>query len=371
MLAALRAGNLPERYPEFAHRDRHLRPPGPAAGQCEHAGFASDRGTVYHAAPGHRHATRIMKFIIGATHIDFMGKRTLMVILLASLIAISLGSLATRWLNLGLDFTGGTLIEVAYGNPVELEGVRRQLQQAGFGDTVVQHLGSARDVMVRLAPHGSETSASLSNRVLETLQKHTKDKVEMRRVEFVGPQVGNELTEQGGLAMLFALIGILIYVTLRFEWRFALGAVLATVHDTIFTLGFFSVLGIEFDLTVMAAVLAVIGYSLNDTIVVFDRIRENFRTMRSASVIEVMNSAINQTLSRTIMTSLTTLLVVVALFLFGGQVVHGFALALIVGIVIGTLSSIYVASPLALWLGVTRQDLMPVKKDTAQADQRP
>jgi len=230
----------------------------------------------------------------------------------------------------------------------------------------VQHYGSPRDVMVRLAPRAGEDSAELSTEVLAALQQGSSDEVSMRRVEYVGAQIGEELTEQGGLAMLFAMIGILIYVALRFEWRFSLGAVLATVHDTIFTLGVFSLFQIEFDLTVMAAVLAVIGYSLNDTIVVFDRIRENFRLIRTGTVADVMNAAINQTLSRTIMTSGTTLLVVLALYYFGGQVVHGFALALIVGILIGTVSSIYVASPLALWLGVTRANLAPVKKPGAE-----
>jgi preprotein translocase subunit SecF len=300
-----------------------------------------------------------------------MGKRQLMALVLAALIVISLGSLFIRGLALGLDFTGGTLIEVGYAAPVDLGDVRDALTQSGFGSAVVQHYGSPREVMVRLAPRAGEDSAELSTRVLAALQQASADTVNMRRVEYVGAQVGDELTEQGGLAMLFALIGILIYVALRFEWRLSLGAVLATVHDTVFTLGFFSLFQIEFDLTVMAAVLAVIGYSLNDTIVVFDRIRENFRRIRTGTVAEVMNVSINQTLSRTIMTSGTTMLVVVALFIFGGQVVHGFALALIVGILIGTVSSIYVASPLALWLGVTRANLAPVKQPGVETDAGP
>ena len=279
-----------------------------------------------------------MEFFKTATHIDFMGKRWLVAAVLAALIATSLGSLFIRGLALGLDFTGGTLIEVSYAAPVDLSAVREALSEGGFGGAVVQHVGSPREVMVRLAPRAGENSAQLNTRVLGALQQASPDKVDMRRVEFVGSQVGDELTEQGGLAMLFALIGILIYVALRFEWRFSLGAVLATVHDAIFTLGFFSLFQIEFDLTVMAAVLAVIGYSLNDTIVVFDRIRENFRRIRTGTVADVMNVSINQTLSRTIMTALTTMLVVVALFIFGGQVVPGFALALIVGIVIGTMT---------------------------------
>ena len=312
-----------------------------------------------------------MEFFKTATHIDFMGKRWLVAAVLAVLIAISLGSLFIRGLALGLDFTGGTLIEVSYAAPVDLSAVREALSEGGFGGAVVQHVGSPREVMVRLAPRAGENSAQLNPRVLGALQQASTDKVDMRRVEFVGSQVGDELTEQGGLAMLVALIGILIYVALRFEWRFSLGAVLATVHDTIFTLGFFSLFQIEFDLTVMAAVLAVIGYSLNDTIVVFDRIRENFRRMRTGTVVDVMNVSINQTLSRTIMTSGTTLLVVLSLFLFGGQVIHGFALALIVGIVIGTVSSIYVASPLALWLGISRTTMAARKKPEEEAEGRP
>jgi preprotein translocase subunit SecF len=312
-----------------------------------------------------------MEFFRTDTHIDFMGKRRLMAVVLAALIATSLGAIVFRGLVLGLDFTGGTLIEVGYTVPVELNDIREQLSQGGFADAVVQHFGSPRDVMVRLAPRVDEDNAQLSNRVLAVLQESSSEPVEMRRAEHVGAQIGEELTEQGGLAMLFALIGILIYVALRFEWRFAVGAVLATVHDTIFTLGFFALFGIEFDLTVLAALLAVIGYSLNDTIVVFDRIRENFRRMRTGTVVDVMNVSINQTLSRTIMTSGTTLLVVLSLFLFGGQVIHGFALALIVGIVIGTVSSIYVASPLALWLGISRTTLAARKKPEEEAEGRP
>jgi preprotein translocase subunit SecF len=312
-----------------------------------------------------------MEFFKTDTHIDFMGKRRLMAVVLAALIAISLGSIIIRGLVLGLDFTGGTLIEVSYTAPVELADIREQLSAGGFGDAIVQHFGSPRDVMVRLAPREGEDNAQLSNRVLTVLQESSSDPVDMRRVEHVGAQIGEELTEQGGLAMLFALIGILIYVAIRFEWRFALGAVLATVHDTVFTLGFFALFGIEFDLTVLAALLAVIGYSLNDTIVVFDRIRENFRRMRTGTVADVMNASINQTLSRTIMTSGTTLLVVLSLFIFGGQVIHGFALALIVGIVIGTVSSIYVASPLALWLGISRTNMAAKKTPEEEAESSP
>lgn len=294
-----------------------------------------------------------------------------MAVVLALLIATSIASLAFRGLVLGLDLTGGVLMELGYAAPVDLGEVRASLVKAGYGEAVVQSYGSARDVMVRLAPRAGEDNEVLSAKVLDALRGQRRDEVSVRRVEFVGAQVGEELTEQGALAVLVALFGILIYVAMRFEWRFALGAVLATVHDTIFTLGFFSLFRVEFDLTVLAAVLAVIGYSLNDTIVVFDRIRENFRRMRTGTVADVMNAAINQTLSRTIMTSFTTLLVVIALYVVGGAVVHGFSLALIVGIVVGTVSSIYVASPLALWLGVSRADLIQEKRPAGESDGRP
>ena len=311
-----------------------------------------------------------MRILSGNTSIDFMGKRRLALVLSTVLILASLASLFTQGLKLGIDFTGGTLIEVGYAEPVDLAGVRKALAEAGFPDAQVQHFGSSRDVLIRIAPRESESSAELSSRLLRALQARGAE-LEMRRVEFVGPQVGEELTEKGGLAMLYALIGILIYVSLRFEYRFSLGSVAALVHDVVITLGVFSVTQMEFDLTVLAAILAVIGYSLNDTIVVFDRIRENFRKMRKGSPVEVMNRSINQTLSRTLMTSLTTLLVLIALFVFGGEVIHAFAFALIVGILVGTYSSIYVASTVALHLGVSKQDLMPVKKEGAEVDDRP
>ena len=312
-----------------------------------------------------------MELFKANTQIDFMGWRRVMAVVLALLIATSAASLALRGLALGLDLTGGVLIEMAYADPVDMADVRAKLKSAGYADAVVQSYGSPRDVMVRLAPRADEDNEVLSTKVLAALSGQQHEDVTVRRVEYVGAQVGEELTEQGALAVLVALLGILIYVAFRFEWRFALGAVLATVHDTIFTLGFFSLFQVEFDLTVLAAVLAVIGYSLNDTIVVFDRIRENFRRMRAGTVAEVMNAAINQTLSRTIMTSFTTLLVVIALYLFGGAVVRGFSLALIIGILIGTVSSIYVASPLALWLGVSRADLLPDKRTGDESDGRP
>lgn len=304
--------------------------------------------------------------------IDFMRLRKPMVILSVVLVLASILLLATRGLNFGLDFTGGTLIEVGYENPVDLAGVRETLRQGEFGDAVAQHFGTSRDVLVRLAPRADVSSADLSTRVLRVLQDGAAgQKVEVRRVEFVGPQVGDQLVEQGGLAMLYALLGIFIYVAFRFEWRFSAGAILATVHDVVLTLGLFSLLQVEFDLTVLAAVLAVIGYTVNDTVVVFDRIRENFRKLRKGTSMDVVNSSLTQTLSRTIMTSGTTLIVVVALFLLGGTLIHAFAIALIFGIVIGTYSSIYVASFAALALGVSRQDLVLPKKEGAEAGGQP
>jgi preprotein translocase subunit SecF len=226
-------------------------------------------------------------------------------------------------------------------------------------------------VIIRLPPEQEQSSAELSDRVFNALSKSSAGKVELRRVEFVGPQVGQELAEDGGLAVLYALIGILIYVWLRFEWRFSVGAIIATIHDTLVTVAVFSLFRIEFDLSVLAAVLAVIGYSLNDTIVIFDRIRENFRKVRKGSVLDVVNRSINETMSRTIITSGTTLVVVIALFLFGGQVIHGFALALIIGVLTGTYSSIYVATAAAVMLGVSRADLMPVTKEGERVDALP
>ncbi len=298
-----------------------------------------------------------------------MGARHIAMVLSLVFMVTAVGSLIVRGLNFGIDFTGGTLIEVGYSHAVDLQMVRQHLDEADFGDAQVQHFGTAKDVLVRIAPREGEDSASLSTGVLEALEK-TDSAVSMRRVEFVGPQVGEELTEQGGLAMLYALFGILIYVALRFEYRFAFGAIIAAAHDAVVTIGVFSLVQLEFDLTVLAAILAVIGYSLNDTIVVFDRIRENFRKMRKNTPIEVMNSSINQTLARTLMTSLTTLLVLGALFVFGGEVIHSFSIALITGVIVGTYSSIYVASSVALTLGVSKQDLAKIKKESV-ADEQP
>ncbi len=300
--------------------------------------------------------------------IDFLGRRKAAALVSAALIVLALGSMAVRGLNLGLDFTGGTLVEVGYPETAELATVRASLAAGGFPDASVQHFGTSRDVLIRLAPRGEMSSADLSTEVLNVLRTAQSGEIELRRVEFVGPQVGEELREDGGLAALAALILILIYVAVRFEWRFAVGAVAALAHDVIITVGVFSLFQLPFDLPVLAAVLAVIGYSLNDTIVVFDRIRENFRKLRKGSPLEITNRSLNQTLSRTIMTSGTTLLVLIALFVLGGEIIHGFAFALIIGVVIGTYSTLYVASPITLALGISKADLMPPKKESADGD---
>lgn len=299
---------------------------------------------------------------------DFMGKRSLALVLSGMLIVSSLGSLIVQGLNLGLDFSGGTLVEVGYPAPVELTKVRTLLVQSGFKNAAVQHFGTTREILIRLPPDPGLNTVALSDKVLAILRSEPGAEPQLRRVEFVGPQVGEDLTEKGGLAVLFSLIGILIYVAWRFEYRFAAGAVLALVHDVIITLGFFSLTRLEFDLSVLAAVLAIIGYSLNDTIVVFDRIRENFRRLRRSNPLEVINVSINQTLSRTLLTSGTTLLVVFALALFGGEIIHNFSLALIVGIVVGTYSSIYVASALLVLLKVKREDLLLPERETVDFD---
>lgn len=295
---------------------------------------------------------------------DFMSKRKFALLVSLILVLISISSLATRGLSFGIDFTGGTLIEVGYNESIDLSEVRGILTDVGYGGAIAQHFGTSKDVLIRVPPSEGMSNADLSSEVLEALHAAAgPDEVEMRRVEFVGPQVGEELTEDGGLAMIYALFGILIYITLRFEKRFAVGSVVALVHDVVITLGIFSLLQLEFDLTTLAAILAVIGYSLNDTIVVFDRIRENFRKMRKGTPVGIVNRSINQMLSRTLVTSFTTLFVLAALFFLGGEIIHSFATALIIGIVVGTYSSVYIASATALALGISKQDLMPIKKE--------
>jgi len=284
-------------------------------------------------------------------------------ILSGVLMLLSLFSLFTFKLNVGIDFTGGSIVEVGYQQAVELEPIRNALENQGFGDAIVQHFGSASEVLIRLVPDAEKDKAELSSEIIGLLQAANDSAIDVRRVDFVGPQVGEELTEDGGLAVLYALIAILIYVAFRFEYRFSFGAVAALVHDVLITLGIFSVLQLDFDLSVLAAILAVIGYSLNDTIVVFDRVRENFRKIRKKTSLEVVNISINQTISRTLMTSFTTLLVLLSLFFLGGEVIHAFAMALIIGVLIGTYSSIYIATTTALQLGISRSDLLLPDKE--------
>ena len=303
-----------------------------------------------------------MKIFKKTPSFDFMSKRKIALAFSTILIIASVASLAMKGLNFGLDFTGGTLIEVGYKQSADLNKIRNRLSTSGFGDAVVQNFGSSKDVLVRLAPREETSSQSLGDKILSALKEDDADVV-MRRQEFVGPQVGDELRDDGGLAMIIALAFILIYVMARFEYRFALGSIAALIHDVIITMGVFAFFQFDFNLTVLAAVLAVIGYSLNVTIVVFDRIRENFRVMRKQEPGAIVNTSLNQTLSRTMMTSITTLIVVLAMFFLGGELIHGFAIALIIGILVGTYSSIYVASSMVITLKITAESMMPVKKE--------
>lgn len=303
-----------------------------------------------------------MQLFAKTTEINFLGQRKAAAVLSIVLLVVSLISFGSRGLNLGIDFTGGVLMEVGYGGPADLPDIRRRLASGGFEDALVQNFGTASDVMIRVLPEDGVESGKVGETIMNLLAEGGR-KLDLRRVEFVGPQVGEELTERGGLAMLFAMIMILIYIVVRFQWKFAVGSVAALVHDVILTLGVFSVFQIPFDLSVLAAILAVIGYSLNDTIVVFDRIRENFRLIRREGSESIMNASINQMLGRTIITSLTTMLVLLALFILGGAAVRSFSIALIIGIVIGTYSSVFIASASALALKVTPTDLLPPKVD--------
>tara|TARA_B110000902_G_scaffold38504_1_gene40938 strand:+ start:518 stop:1432 length:915 start_codon:yes stop_codon:yes gene_type:complete len=285
---------------------------------------------------------------------NFMGLRKYAVIFSSLLLAVSVWSLYSQGLVLGLDFSGGTQIEVGYEQPADVSALRQQLATAGFENPVVVHFGSETDVLIRLQ---GEPDQALSEKVLAVLES-SGDQLELRRVDFVGPQIGDELREDGGLGMLTALAVVMLYVAIRFQLKFSIGAVLALVHDVIITLGIFSLARLEFDLTVLAAVLAVVGYSLNDTIVVSDRIRENFRKIRQASPVEVINESLSQTLWRTINTSVTTMLVLSALFFIGGELIHNFAIALMIGVGIGTYSSMYVAASIMLTLNLDREDLL-------------
>lgn len=291
------------------------------------------------------------------SNVDFMGARKWTAALSILVFVISIGGLIHNGLKWGLDFTGGTQIVVAYENAADLSKIRDDLSKAGFKEAQVLSYGTSKDVQISIAPRDNLDQAKLVDKVMAVLPGATK-----QQADFIGPQVGQELATKGALAIIVSLLATMIYIAMRFEYRFAVSSAVALIHDPVLILGIFAIFGIEFDLKALAALLAVIGYSLNDTIVVFDRVRENFIKIRRAGVVEVMNISINQTLSRTIMTSALTLVVVVALFLYGGETIRGFALALIIGIVIGTYSSIYVAGALAVSLGLDRKDLMPVKR---------
>jgi len=308
--------------------------------------------------------------------IDFMKWRTPTTVFSAVLLLVSLGSLIMNGMQFGMDFTGGTQIQVSYSEPQDLEEIRGIISEIGFQNSEVVNFRTDRDVQIRIQDTASadvdqREAAQATDIVLEALSANTTAEIEVLGTGFIGSQVGEELREQGGLGMLVALIMIMIYISIRFQFKFAVGAVAALAHDVIITLGFFSLLQIDFDLTVMAAVLAVIGYSLNDTIVVSDRIRENFRLLRKTEPVDLINISITQTFSRTIITSLTTLLVLIALFIFGGEMIHGFATALIVGVLIGTYSSVYVAAEVLLYMHITKEDLMPPVKEGEEADLTP
>lgn len=313
-----------------------------------------------------------MKLIPDHTSIDFLNAtpRRIAMTLGMLLVVASLVSLGIRGMAFGIDFTGGILLEVGYPQEADLDRIRQLMTDSGFDDVQVQRFGAATDVMLRLPPQ-PDLDPNAVRESLSAILAADDPGVELRRVEFVGPQVGEDLREQGGTAVIFALCLIFIYIMFRFQWKFSAGAVAALLHDIIITVGFFSIFGLQFDLTVLAGILAVIGYSLNDTVVVFDRIRENFIGMRGATTLDAMNRSINDTLSRTIVTGITTLLVLVALYFLGGESVRSFSIALIVGIIVGTYSSIYVASALSLMLGISPQDLLPPEKDSKLVDDLP
>tara|TARA_B100000427_G_scaffold3925_1_gene3787 strand:- start:2955 stop:3875 length:921 start_codon:yes stop_codon:yes gene_type:complete len=296
------------------------------------------------------------------TTIKFLSIRRITTILSIVLMIFSGSSLFMRGLNPGIDFTGGFQIEVSFQEAPEIQQVRLDLSRSGFDDAIVQNSGSATDLMIRTAPREGVDSRKVGNQIIEAVSQSSNN-VELLSSEYVSAQVGEELTEQGGLAMIFALIMIMIYIVFRFQWKFSIGAVLALIHDVLITLGIFSFFQLTFDLAVLAAILAVVGYSLNDTIVIFDRIRENFRSMRRSETIEILNASITQTISRTIITSSTTLMVLLALYFMGGQSLSGFSIALIIGVLIGTYSSIFVASTSVFYLDISTTDLLPSKRE--------
>ena len=303
---------------------------------------------------------------------DFMGYRNVAGLVSATLVTLSLISLAMNQVEWGLDFTGGSLVEVAYSGPADPVAIRSALAEAGYTGHVVQYFGSDKDILVRIPPQknlDAQENARLGDRLMETLRESADSPVTLRRSEFVGPAVGEELTNQGGIGLLTALGVVLLYVAFRFQLKFAIGAVIALFHDVIITLGIFSVARWNFDLTVLAALLAVIGYSLNDTIVVSDRIRENFRKIRRATPVDIINVSLNQTLGRTLVTSFTTLMVLFALLLLGGELISGFAIGLIIGVLVGTYSSVYVASNALIVMNISKEDLaLPVKEGADDPD---
>jgi preprotein translocase subunit SecF len=313
-----------------------------------------------------------MRLIRDKTSIDFLsrGRRRITTILSILAVIVSIASIATDGLEYGIDFTGGVLLEVGYPEEANLERIRRLLSDAGFADVQVQRFGTATDILLRLPPQPNTNSDAIRDLLQRTLAADEPN-VDLRRVEFVGPQVGEELREQGGLATIFVLLLIFGYVMIRFQWKFAAGAVAALAHDVILTVGFFSIFRLQFDLTVLAAVLAVIGYSLNDTVVTFDRIRENFVRLRGTEPEESINISVNEVLARTIITGITTLIVLTALYVLGGESVAPFSIALIIGVIVGTYSSIYTASATALYLNVSAQDLLPPAEDPDLVDDLP
>ena len=303
-----------------------------------------------------------MELFKNLPHIDFLRARKWAGALSIIMVVLSLTSLAIRGLHWGLDFTGGIVMELEYPHPVEVNEVRAILDQEGFQDAVIQQFGSTQNIMVRLAPRENISEQAVGESVRQILQQHTPE-VKLLRSDVMGAQLGKEMAEQGGLAIIVALIGTMLYIAFRFEWRFAVGAGIALAHDPILILGLFSFFQFEFDLPTLAGILAVIGYSLNDTIVVFDRVKENFLKLRKGDAVEIVNLSLNQTLSRTLMTSLLTLLVVTSLLIYGGPTLFGFSFALFVGIIVGTYSSIYVAGALSVALGLSRADLIPAPKE--------
>jgi preprotein translocase subunit SecF len=306
------------------------------------------------------------------SNIDFLGGRKVSIILSAVLVLVSIGLVATRGLNYALDFTGGVLVEAKYEQPVEVDQVRSALEAGGFHSAQVQSVGGAKEVSIRLQPQADHKDAEqVGAAVIAALKAQRADVAMKNHPALVGSSVGAELRNDGIVAAVFVMLGIMIYIGIRFEKRFAIAAIASEIHDTILTVGFFALTQMEFDLTVLASLLAVIGYSINDKVVVFDRVRELFRMTRKAEPYEILNKAINQTLSRTIMTSVLTGIAMAALYFFGGPAVHGFALTMLIGIVIGTLSSIFFANPILYWLGVSKIDLMPVTRENPELERRP